>query len=225
VPAAHYGQQPAQAVPQFVPPPGSQPIAGTVPPPPPRPTSPYDFFMEQKQAAKKAKSLPGGNYVWIIGGSVLVILILTAVALSRPQAPPKVAMAQVASAQTETLRICDAGIEKVKSQTLKNFTSACALSMSTQRNRLTSLLAKSGVKLSDGTLGRSRNVNADKKLAAAGATSSYDEAYREVATTQLDAQSRSLKIAAADALVTAEEQKLINEFTDQTTLLRQQLDQ
>lgn len=181
--------------------------------------------MEQNQPVKKAKTLPGGNIIWMAGGGVLLIVILTIAIMAQPKAVPKTALTQVAKTQSETLRLCSGSIQKVKAQQLKNFTAACSLSMTSQRSTLTTYLAKTGIKLNEKSLGQSRNAEADKRLKAATASSNYDEVYREIITVQLDAQSRSIKLAAADALVTADERKLLNDFTDQSALLRQQLDQ
>lgn len=226
-----YTQQQAPATP-YVPPSNPKGKApDVVPPPPPRPTSPYDFFMEnqpRKPINPKGllpNKLPGNKFVWIGAAAVAALLLMTVTALFAPKADPKLSLIAVAVAQTETLRICTKGDQEAKLQPTKSFAINCSLVQTTERRELTAALSKVGIKTGEKVLEQGKNAKSDQQLSSAKSSSAYDETFKEVAKSQLTSQSRAIKAALTDPTTTATERKLLNKYTESTQLLVQQLEQ
>lgn len=202
-----------------------KPSDAVIPPPPPRPQSPYDFFMDPQKpkSEKKPFTLPGNKFVWIIGGGVALIGLITAVALSAPKEIPKLTLVAVAQAQTETSRLCSQGVQDAKLQPTKSFALNCHLTQLTQSRQLANQLKKSNVPIGDDILGGGRSSTSDSKLKSAKSSSNYDETFITVMEAQLQKQSSAIKKAAASAEANVTERQLLNTYVESTKLLTTQL--
>lgn len=231
--------QPGQPYPGGTPYPGPSPVtpyttpAGTagkpgdavIPPPPPRPESPYDFFMnpQKPKAQKKPLGLPGNKFVWIIGGGVALVGIITVVALSAPKQLPKATLVAVAQAQTETARLCTEGTKDAKRQLTKSFAYNCVMTQTTQSRQLVAQLAKSGSAPDGKVLGATRSAAADTKLKSAKTSSDYDDTFVTIIEAQLKKQTSAIKQAAASTEANPDERKLLTTYSQSTELLTKQL--
>ena len=222
-PGNPYAQQPP-ATPYMVP----AGVAGKPPDmvaPPPRPQSPYDFFMnpQKPKPQRKPFQLPGNKVVWVIGGGVALIGLITVVALSAPKEIPKFSLVAVAQAQTETTRLCNAGIKDAKLQPTKGFAYNCAMTQTSQSRQLANQLKKSNVPIGDDILGGMYSAANDSKLKAAKTSSNYDATFVDIMDAQLKKQTTVIKQATASPEANATERELLKVYTESTALLTTQL--
>lgn len=208
---------------------GPQP---TIPAAPERPTTPYDFFMNNQPKAIKKPGLPfpkpktaGAQIAWIAGGGLAVVILIGLITLAVPSSDPKIALVTVAQAQTETLRLCTLGQQQATLSSTKGFAVNCALSLTTEQRQLTSYLSKAGVSLKGKVLSGGFNSTADKRLTASKSASDYDDVFKSVMENQLTTQTRSIQQANVSPLTTVTEKQALAKYSDATKLLLQQLKQ
>lgn len=167
----------------------------------------------------------GAQLAMIAGGGLLLVIILGIATLFLPKGEPKLALVAVAQAQTETLRICSAGLKQAKLAPNRSFAVNCSLAMTTEQRQTVAQLGKAGVDADGDLLKQGQNAKADQQLAAAKNASNYDEVFVSVAQAQLTTQARLIKQAGLSASTTTTEKALLAKHAESTKLLLQQLGQ
>lgn len=178
---------------------------------------------QKPKPQKKSFQLPGNKIVWVIGGGVALIGLITVVALSAPKDIPKFSLVAVAQAQTETARLCNAGVKDAKLQPTKSFAYNCAMTQTSQSRQLSNQLKKSNVPIGDDILAGMYNSANDAKLKSAKTSSNYDETFVSIMDTQLKKQATVIKQAAASSEANATERELLKVYSESTALLTTQL--
>lgn len=199
------GQPP---LPPYTMPPGldrQQPQAENLPPPPPAPTTPYDFFLDQPKPHAPASPLsPGGRrygavlgnsqrnrFLLIAVASLTVIILLMLVITFLPKDPTAQQWFAIAQRQQELVRICSQG-SKAKYQATRNFAITCQTGVTGNQRELLSYMKKAGFSYNEKELDLKQDTRVDTRLKSATASSTFDDAFREVVETQLTSYDRAL---------------------------------
>lgn len=207
---------------------------GPVPegPPPQSDASPYDFFLNPTQPAKKPllpKAIPdlgpgfGFTKIILIAATVFVVLGIVAVILSstRSKSGTAPSFVSVVAQQQEIIRVSGLGGLLVTTDSLKNFTVTTSATTTSAQTELTDYLAHHGVKIGKAELASAKNSKIDQILSAAQAASTYDASYKS--TMQFLLTSYLAKLRQADSTATLESQRMIIAKDAAAAVLLQQM--
>lgn len=190
--------------------------------------SQYDFIMNPGKPPRRSL-LPSGNsmvgrIVVIAGlGVVLIIAIIIVMSLfSGSGNMPK--LVTVAQKQQELIRISTlattTGLGQ-SSQTTKNFTESCLLSLTSAQQQLLNFTSTHGKKISQKELALGKNTATDATLKSAIQATNFDSTYTNIMQTQLATYANSLKSAFSTAKNVNEKQLLSNDYSGAQLLLKQ----
>jgi hypothetical protein len=203
----------------------------TLPPPSPvgHPSghNPYEFIVNPNTPKRSALKLFGGDpfltkIALIIGGALgLMAVIALAAATLIPSTSSSLALTEIAQQQQEIIRVATAGSNQATAPSVRNYAVSTQYSVVTNQREVLQYLSKSGTNLSSKEIELKKNSQTDALLAAAKATSTYDEALRESLTTQLTDYQESLKTA-YDATSNTETRALLQKSFAAAALLVQQ---
>jgi hypothetical protein len=191
--------------------------------PEPQNTGQYDFIVNN--GAPSGRPNPKTMIVFVLGAAVLVIVlawIILSLAFGGKggATAPLVTLAQE---QTEITRITTLANQSnhVSAQDTRNFSRSTQLTITSDKARLVSFLAKNGKKLNDKQLALKHSSATDSALDAAGASGTYDSTLVSILQTQLKTYQNSLSQAYNSASSTSEKSLLKAEFDNATLLLEQ----
>lgn len=156
---------------------------------PPQQHNPYEFIMNPVQQKPSKFGKNGLLKFAIVIGFVLTILIILFVvgrALLGSNTYDKDLFVQAVQQQEEIIRVAEIAKPKTSSGNVRNFTSNMeAVSLSSQKN-LRAYLESKGSKINSDNLSLLEKKSTDDTLASAEQTSTLDEAYLEIAESQLN---------------------------------------
>lgn len=186
-----YNQSP---MPQYQPPAGYRPQLNhpkPLPPPPPVQKTPYDFFMSQKHPTNTKLPIPGprragfrGKLVWISGAAAVVVIVVVLISALSPKDTSGQALVTIAQNQQEIARVCGLG-SKAKTSPRLAFSVNCTTTILSDQKKLLNYMSTQGIKIKSKQLGTLTNSATDKSLAAATASSNYDEVFKTVSAKQM----------------------------------------
>jgi len=174
------------------------------PPPLPggRPTSghnPYEFIMNEKSPRKTGLFPPMGSktariVVFAVGLIVLLILGLVVWSLlaSSGKGDEKLHL-QLSQQQTELIRIANIGVEKAKTNEVKNLATITSQSLTTDLLTLTSIQKKQGIKLDKKEIALGKNKKNDTALSEAEQKNNFDVVLSQILVRDLAAYQKSLR--------------------------------
>ncbi len=168
---------------------------------------------------------PPNKLVWIAGGGIALVVIVTIVSLFLPKGNPKLELVAAAQSQSETLRICNEGVKQAKLQSTRNFVANCTLSLASEQSALLTQLARSGLKIDGKILAQGRNTKFDQQLKSAQSASNFDDTFTTIAESQMNTYVAAMKRAAAAPSTTDNEKALLSKQFQSSQLLLQQLKQ
>jgi hypothetical protein len=216
------GNSGQQAMPQYQPPggysQGQQHRPAPLPPPPPVQKTPYDFFMQQRHPTNTKGVIPGpkqlgfkGKLIWVGGGALAIMLIIVVISALQPKDTSTQSLITIAQTQQEVARVCDLGSLKATQLANRSFAVTCSSSIQSDQLKLLSYLKAQGASFNVKQLGALANGNTDKQLAAATASSSYDEAFKTISIKQLNSYVSTLEQAIGSGQLSNSAQVLVSE--------------
>jgi hypothetical protein len=126
----------------------------------------------------------------------------------------------IARTQTELARVADQG-NKAKTSGVKAFAMNSSLTINSDKTRLLAYMQKNGFSYSSKTLSSGRNAQTDAKLKAAVTSSTYDDTFRLIWTSQMTAYTTLLKQRLVNSSGT-NERKMLTEDIEHVEMLIEQ---
>lgn len=214
-------QQPVQPVQ------GQQPSAVQYPAPPQQPEqNPYDFFMQQPDAAKKPPFGASGSPLQkalFIGGLLIVLLIILAVIMAMASGSKKdtTPLLSVAQSQQEIIRVSGDASKELRSVELQNFAVTSEVSMITAQRELLAHMDKVGGRPENKLLALGKKSQTDQALSAALAANTYDSTFRSSMTSEFQLYATNLQKASAAATTKSERDLLQKQLSEAELLFKQ----
>lgn len=193
-------------------------------PTPPQQTNPYAFLYE---APKKQSPLPnfaGGSkikrlVVVLVGLAVLVVLALGFKAILGTSSPvDSGSLYSVLGEQVELIGLANTATQDTQNQQYLNLTFTILGSVTNDKHALVTLLTQNGIKLDPKQL--VLQPNADKQLAQAQQTASFDTTYIPVMKQQLELYQQDLANAYTKNKSTLLKKYLKTDYANSVLLLK-----
>lgn len=186
----------------------------------------YDFIFNPKKQSKGFPKLSfRGNKLFMLLAILLVPLLILGgfLLFSRGGNDNVTLLTSVAQKQTEIVRIADLVLiqNSVKQET-KVITSNALVTVSSNLNELTALLAKNGHTLKPKVLQATMDSSVDDSLGKANQSGNLDSVYLKLLNTELDDYSSALT-AAYKVTTSPSGQKILGDAYDNVVLLKKQL--
>lgn len=156
--------------------------------------------------------------VGLIAISIIVLIIAGTIAFNLFRTDYKAKLTDLASYQTELVRIMDLGVEGSNSSDIRNISKTASLVISTQTQKTLSIATNKNIEINSKELARGITSDSDKLLEAAKNNNTYDETFKKIYSEKLTEYQDKLKSLSSD-----ETDKLIKsalvEYIDSLSLL------
>ncbi|MEK7594181.1 MAG: hypothetical protein AAB436_00900 [Patescibacteria group bacterium] len=193
------------------------------------PVQPYDFIMSPEKPNRKF-NLPGANSsifvrIALFGGGLVALLVIFSLVKGLVTKQPDLAsFVTIAQDQQALIHLINnAEDQKDLTSANQNFVATSSLTLPSNQSQIVSYLAKNGHKIESKTLVLRISQSTDAQLEAAAAAATYNQTFRDIISTKLDAYSSDLK-QTYDQTSGTKGKAILSDLYDQTDLLKQQLE-
>lgn len=185
-------------------------------------SDPYGFIVDQGASRRKSIGVPGGQkgllMIALIGAFIVAILgIVYGIFFASKSAAPE--LVDIAARQTEMIRICDIGISKAHSSTIKNAATTTKVTLLSDQERLVARIKSQKQKVDQKQLQIRKNTKIDTALTQAAQANNFDAAFTKELAKELGEYQTALKQAYDDSQSAKTKELLDSLFTNASTLM------
>lgn len=187
---------------------------------------PYGFILERRQPTKLPLSFPSGgskkSRILIVALGILLLLfayMTVTYFLNKGSSAQKVKLIDLVATQNEIARISAIGVDKARSQTVKNLAVTTKLSTNSAQNDLVAALKKHGIKVGTKELSQKKDTKIDKALDSAIANNNFDDIFNQTINKMLADYQKQAKNAFDSSNSKSEKQLLNTDYSQVATIL------